>query len=763
MTAFGSLLSGAAHALPAVLRWLIVLLASYLVLFHLYIGVYGPPTNVVYLSVHLCLALALLFLFFPLGRRWDEPLNARSTIDLLLVAASLGILGYFLASIETWQQRIVDMRPVDSIAALVLIVIVVEAVRRTVGWALIVLAAIFVVHALFADRFPGVLYGPPVSVETLLQTIFIGDGGIFGIPVLVMAQYVVLFLLFGRLLQATGAGAFFTRLAFAVFGHRIGGPAKAAVVSSGLFGTVSGSGVSNVLTTGAFTIPMMKQLGYRAPFAGGVESAAAVGGAIMPPVMGAVAFMMAEFMGVSYAAIALAAIIPALLYYFAIYCTVHLEAKKLRLPTLDRADLPRLGPLLARQGYLALPLAMIIVLLMVGYSIVLVALVTSLGTILVSFIRPQTRISPARLAESIEATARATTSLSATCACAGIIIGAIFATGLSFQVSQMVIGIAAGKLWLLIVVSALIALVLGTGLTASAVYITMVATVIPILKAAGVDDMGAHMFAFYYGVVSDITPPTALAAVAAAGIARSNPFTTMLAASRIGIAAFIVPFTFVYSPALLMKGDAFTIVLATLTAALGLFAMAVALAGYLNRPLGGVRRTLFLAAALCLIMGGGWIDLVGFALFVAAWFADRVADESKRQTARPESLEPAPRSAIARWLERRASKEAEQAGSELGRADTDHRATDLDGLKRALQQDDAESGAIDFARWQAWAVIGVVVVALGAMGGRNLHATAPLVWLGGLAVTTCVLAFGLAWALRPVLRHAKPVNTALQV
>jgi TRAP transporter 4TM/12TM fusion protein len=713
------LLGGGAHALPAWLRWSIALLSSFLLLFHLYVGVYGPPTNIVYLAVHLCVALALAFLFVPLRRRWDEPLNAWSVLDLAGVAICFAVLAYLLASIDTWQQRLVEMRVIDSVMAVALIGVVIEIVRRTVGWALIVLSACFVVHALFADRFPGVFYGPPVSVESLLQTLFIGDAGIFGIPVLVMAQYVVLFLLFGRLLQETGAGAFFTRLAFAVFGHRVGGPAKAAVVSSGLFGTASGSGVSNVLTTGAFTIPMMARLGYRPAFAGGVEASAAVGGAIMPPVMGAVAFMMAEFMGVSYGAIALAAVLPAVLYYFAIYCTVHLEAKKFGLRTLARQDLPRAWPLIARQGYLAAPLLLIIVLLVAGYSIVLVALVTSLGTILVSFIRPETRVSPARMADAIEATARTTTSLSATCACAGLIIGSIFATGLSFQVTQVVISLAADKLWLLVVVSGLIALVLGTGLTASAVYITMVATVIPILKAAGVSDMGAHMFAFYYGVVADITPPTALAAVAAAGIARANPMSTMVEASRIGVAAFIVPVTFVYSPALLMQGDVLTIALATLTAGLGLFALAVALAGHLSRPIGAARRVVFLIGAFCLIMADGASDLVGLVLVALAC----APEFFKRATGyAPVAAAPA--------------------------ADDES----LDELKRVLQFEPRRAQSPpDFARWSAWLVIGAVAALLGALGARHAHAQAPLGWLAGLALGALVLVAGLRVALRPVL------------
>jgi len=725
MSAFAGLYVGAGGAQAGggaiVRRAATLLLAAFLLLFHLYAGAFGPPTNLVFLSVHLCTALALLVLLRPLG-----PGVACRLVDAALFAGIVFVLSYLLAVRDTWQTRLVEMDALDHAAAVVLAVVVAEAVRRTVGWALVIVAALFVVHALFADRFPGVLYGAPVSPTSLLQTLFFGDAGIFGIPVLVMAQYVVLFLLFGRLLQATGAGDFFNRLAFAIFGHRVGGPAKAAVVSSGLFGTLSGSGVSNVLTTGAFTIPMMRRLGYRASFAGGVESAAAVGGAIMPPVMGAVAFMMAEFMGVSYAAIVAAAILPALLYYFAIYCTVHLEARRLGLATLDRRLLPRVAPLLRSHGYLLAPLVLIVVLLVVGYSIVLVAMITSLATILVSFTRPSTRLSPSRLVDAITDTAHATTSLSATCACAGIIIGAIFATGLSFQVTQAVMGLAANQLWLLVVLSALIALVLGTGLTASAVYITMVATVIPILKAAGVSDMGAHMFAFYYGVVSDITPPTALAAVAAAGIARANPMATMLAASRIGIAAFLVPITFVYSPALLLQGDWTTIVAATLTAGLGLFAIAAALAGFVTCELPTWARVTCLVAGALLVFSGGIGDLVGILALGVVMMVDR-----RRRLAAP--------------VAHPAKARKPDAGA----------APDADFDARLAFEVPADAaGPRDFGCWPAWLIIGLVVVAMAIMGRTHLHAHAPLAWLASLAGLAIVLVGGLRAVIATTLLDA---------
>jgi TRAP transporter 4TM/12TM fusion protein len=678
------------------------LLGAFLILYHLAIGIYGPPTNAVFLPVHFGAALALLFLHQPL-RPWGR-FHPLALVDLLCIAVALWSAAYFLAQLEDWQLRFADMRPIDMWTAAAVTLLVLEAVRRTVGWALVAMAVAFCLHALYADRAPEPLFGPPVSFSTLMQTLLIGDAGIFGVPVLVMAQYVVLFLLFGRLLQNTGAGAFFTRIAFALFGHRIGGPAKAAVVSSGLFGTMSGSGVSNVLTTGSFTIPMMVRLGYRPPFAAGVEAAAAVGGAIMPPVMGAVAFMMAEFMGVPYVDIALAAAIPALLYYLAIYFTVHFEAKRYGLVGIARGELPSAWALLLRDGYLLIPLGLIVALLLLGWSIVLVAVVACAGTVLVSFLRLASRLSPLRMLSAAEATARVTGPLTATCACAGIIIGAIFATGLSFQVSQAIISLAGEQLWLLLVISALIAIVLGTGLTASAVYITMVATIIPILKLAGVNEMGAHMFAFYYGVVSDITPPTALACVAAAGIARANPMKAMLEGSRLGIAAFIVPMVFVAQPALLMRGSWTEILVASATAAAALLALSAALAGYLLGPLGPVRRLALSVAFVLMLMSDTSLDLLG-ALLLAACMA-------------PELIKgrPPARAALATST----------------------------GLRELIESAEDTGGAPpDFARPLGWAVVAVVALGIGWMGSVSLHATAPLLWLAGLMALSVVLLAGL--------------------
>jgi TRAP transporter 4TM/12TM fusion protein len=679
----------------------VALLATYLALYHLYIGIYGSPTNRVFLPVHLCLALALCFLAHPLpgGRGRAAFLDAVGAVGALL------LLAWCLLNLEDWDLKSVGLSTLDQIACTLFLLLIAESVRRTTGWSLIVLSGLFMVHALWARHFPGILHGAGVSWESLLISLVIGDSGIFGVPVLVIAQYVVLFLLFGRLLQIIGAGAFFSRMAFALFGARMGGPAKAAVLSSGLFGTMSGSGVSNVLTTGSFTIPMMVRVGYRPPFAAGVEASAAVGGAIMPPVMGAVAFMMAEFMGVGYAEVAIAAAIPALLYYLAIFFTVHFEASRLRLNGLPPDLLPRAWPLLKQEGYLLLPLATIVALILAGYSVVLVVVWSILTTVLISFRKRASAVSPHRFASALMATGTLTGPLTVTCAIAGVLIGSMGATGVGFQISQALVALSGQTLAGLLVMSALLALLLGTGLTASAVYITMVATVIPILKSAGVPDMAAHMFAFYFGVVSDITPPTALAAVTAAGIARSHPVTTMNQASRIGIAAFIVPFMFVYSPALLMQGSVFEVIRASASAALGLACLAAALTGYALRTLRGWERLVLVAACVLLIVDRWMFDLAGVALaaivLAPQWW----------------------------YLRRKQGTKVVHAWSE----------EDRNAIGEWMRKETLPRPAHDLSTVRGWILMAIVAAVFGMMGDMAWHSRNIAGWLAGLAICTALV------------------------
>lgn len=600
-------LSGRADG-PIWEAWAILCLGTFFILIHLYSGIFGSPDSLLYRSLHVNTALALVFLTRPLGK------GLLKAFDFVLIAGAVWVQVYFFIELETWNIRTVFFRPIDYFTSILFIILILEATRRVVGSILVVICLFFMAHALFANHFPGVFYGPPSSLKNLLQSVFLDSNGIFGTAVAVMANFVVLFILFGTLLNAAGGGAFFTRLAFALFGHRTGGPAKAAVVSSGMMGSLSGSAIGNVLTTGVFTIPLMIRLGYRRAFAGGVEAAASNGGIIMPPVMGAVAFIMAEFLDRPYIEIVAAAAIPALLYFLVIFVTVHSEARRLGLRKMPKSVLPSAWSILRREGYLLLPILLIIGALMAGRSIVYVAVMITGVTFLIALLQPRNRITPHALLKVAEETARATVGLSVAAAAAGIILGAIFAVGLSFQIAQAAANAAGDQLWALLILSALLAVVMGMGMTAVAIYLTLVATIIPILKIAGVPPIAAHFFAFYYGIISNITPPVALTAFAAAPIARANPIAVGVDASRLGLACFILPILFIYAPGLLLEGTWTETLHVTLMAALGLCAFATATTGFAFAPMAAWQRMGALAIFLLGVVPDLWLNIAAVGL-----------------------------------------------------------------------------------------------------------------------------------------------------
>lgn len=706
---------------------------------HLYTAIYGSPESKLFLMVHLSAAMVLAFMLKPLGSG-----KIAAVIDFILSAAAFGILGYMLFNFADWDSRVIALGVWDYLTGIALVILIAESVRRTVGWALLLVAGFFVVHALFADHFPGIFYGAPSSFESLLTALYIGNAGIFGVPLGVMANYVVLFIIFGESLAICGAGTFMTRFAFALFGHRAGGPAKAAVVASGLMGSISGSAIANVLTTGAFTIPMMKKLGYRSDFAGGVEAAASTGGMIMPPVMGVTAFMMADFMGIPYIQVVFAAAIPAFLYYWGIYWSVHFEAMKRHLKTVPRAELPNTWQLLKRQGYLGIPLVTLTIMLFLGWSVLIMALVGIMTVFVLSFIRKSTRLTPMRLEAIFERTANNTVPLSTACACAGIIIAAIFSTGLSFELGQTAIAAGGGKLWLILILAAIMGIILGMGITSSTVYITMVATVIPILKLAGVPEMAAHMFSMYYGVLSNITPPVALSAFAAASVAVSNPMTTGVQASRIGIAGFVVPFLFVYAPELLLIGNWKMTVWVTLTSAVGLASCAASFTGYLFKPLFVWQRLLLMAAFAFLIIPETSTDLIGFGLLMVT--------------------------AVTNWrgiAKQEARAEVEKKGFQLGRISRmiELRLRREEGRiavptsENILMRDKVLPGGEDDVTrpslYGGWALLAGAAFVMGLLGENSVHAVSPFLWLAALALVSLCMVSGLRLILKPVAVRAR--------
>lgn len=694
-------------ASPALLAGLATWVATVFVLLHLYVAMFGGPATLFFRPVHLILALVLVFVWFPLGRKPEAPFNRWTVVDLVLIAAAVWVFQFYLSLGRGIALRAVTMTPLDYAAAITLIVLVLEAVRRTVGPVIVGLCLLAIIYALWTESFPGVFYGPSVSPQRLISNIAFGNNGLFGVPLGVMANYVFLYILFGAMLSACGAGAFFNNLAFAIFGHRTGGPAKAAVVSSAVQGTISGSAISNVLISGSFTIPMMKRLGYRPPFAAGVEVVASNGGIITPPIMGAIAFMMAEFSGIPYAQIIVAAAVPAFLYFFIIFCSVHFEARRLGLPVFDRGALPQLSGVLWKEGFLIIPLVVVTATLLMGYSIAKVALAGIFTAFALSFMRSHTRLTPARLLAATTRAVRDTVGLSATCAAVGIIIAVFNATGLNFQITQTAAALAQSNLFLLLVITGFLAMVLGMGLSATAVYITMVATVVPLLVQSGIPTMAAHLFAIYFGIAANITPPVALAAYAAAPLAGANPLAVGLQAVRLGFGLYLLPFLFVYGPELLLIGTPAEIVYAIVSTSVALAAFAAAAAGFLMARLDAASRIGLASGAALVALPGIATDAAGFAMLAVLAAINRRAAGATPQRAPAIAFEAPP----------------QQAETEVG----------------------GPPGA--WALAVGWGVVLLAAVLVDGLGRRNLHSAAPLDWLAWLSVIAAVLAV-VPWLLR---------------
>ena len=585
--------------------------------FHLYVAFVGPPDAYVMRGSHLAFALVLAFLVMPGLTGQDKRIGP---VGWVLVAVAAACSLYPAANLEYIQNRMYyvdDPTVADYIFGLGLVVLVMEATRRFTGWALPITAAVFLAYGL-------TLGGQSVGI--MLDQLYLTTEGIFGIPLYVSATYVMLFILFGAFVERSGAGQLFMDFALALAGHTSGGPAKVAVITSSLFGTVSGSAVANVMTTGTFTIPLMKRTGYRPAFSGAVEAVASTGGQLMPPIMGAAAFVMAEFLGVSYLKVAAFALLPALLYYVAVFMAVHFEAKRIGLKGLPRADLPRLKEVLLERGHLFLPLIIIVGVLLAGRSAAFAALVGIASVIPTTWLRASTRhtFTPAVVLQALEAGARNTLVVALACACAGIVIGTITLTGLGLSFTGVVLALSQNSLILALVLTMLAGILLGMGLPTTPAYIVQVALLVPALVKLGVAVEAAHLFVLYFAVLSAITPPVAMAVYAANGISGATLMDSSWAAVKLGLTGYIIPFMFVFSPSLLLMGDTTTVLLAAATATVGVTCLAGGLhQHFLLGTLRPFERVLLLAAALVLIKPGLMTDLIGIGLIALTLASQR--------------------------------------------------------------------------------------------------------------------------------------------
>lgn len=580
----------------------------------IYVTLFATFLEEVRLTSFMALIVLMGFLTYPAKKGENRP-NYMPWYDIVIMILGTASYLYFTFNANAILQQGTRFQPYQIVIGVVAVLTIMELTRRSVGIPILCVAAFFVIYALGIGLTNPDFFG---RIRYFVRNLFYTKEGVFSTPVNVCSKYIVVFIIFGAFLERTGISNFFISLANCVAGKYAGGPAKVAVISSALCGMVSGSSVGNTVTTGSVTIPMMKETGYKSEFAGAVEAAASTGGQIMPPIMGAAAFLMADFIGVPYSDILSRAILPAILFFAGIFIAVHLEAKRLKLSGIPAEQLPKFK-ILVRKIYLLIPLIMLVVWVSGNYmTMQKAASLAIVLAIVVSLFNKESRITFSKCIDALEAGGKGTITVAAACGVAGIISGSITMTGLANELINGIINVANNHLIIALVLTMLCCIVLGMGVPTTANYCIMAATCAPILIRMGVPALAAHFFVFYFGIVADITPPVALAAYAGSAIAKSNPMKTAFNASRLAIAVFIVPYVFCYSPALLLiDTKPLEVALIAATSFIGIFGVSSALEGYLFGYMNPIIRIVFLAAGLLLIVPGIATDAIGLVLIVA--------------------------------------------------------------------------------------------------------------------------------------------------
>ena len=595
----------------------LAIFAVFMSLYHIYTLVFTLSNPLATLSAHWGFGMILIFFFYPAGKK--SRLDKISILDGTFVLAVVAVVAYVLKDADGMITRSAYFKPVtlDIVFGIIAIIITLEGARRTIGLGLPVISLLLVAYALWGNYLPGKFSGNAVSPTRLISFLF-SQEGIFGTPIKMSMEMILPLTLFGSFLTVNGTGEMFMDLAISGFGHRRGGPAKVAVISSALFGSVSGSAMANVVGTGTFTIPLMKKNGYSSEFAGAVEAVSSTGGQIMPPIMGSGAFIMSELLGVSYSSIALAALLPALLYYFTVYLAVDLEAAKKDLVGVDTDGYDRPGKIMRDGWYLLLPLvALVLTLAVFRQSVIRAAMIGIVTSIACGLLNSKNRMKFMDIIKSLEMGAMRSMSIIAVCACAGIAIGAIMASGLGLKFTILVTQLAGNSLFLALLLSGLAATVLGMGLPTVAAYIISAAVLAGALTTMGIPVLAAHFFLFYYCLLSQITPPVAMAAYAASNIAKANPHKIGFMACRIGIMLFILPFAIVYGPSMVLIGTWQEILFAAITGFIGVYCFTAGQFGWIsNGPLKPINRILLVLGSLGMIFSGPKSDLIGFIFVV---------------------------------------------------------------------------------------------------------------------------------------------------
>lgn len=582
-------------------------------LYHVYarLTTYAPDQHAL-LFITLTFSLVLSFLLWP--ARKDATPDRVPWSDLALAALSIICVGYMFVNYDYIVNRFPTAHPLaamDMAVGAVGMLLVLEATRRTIGASLPIVAIVFLAYALVGPWLFGFLYHRGLSVEITIDQSWFTTEGVFGVPLTVAGTYVILFIVFGTFLEKSGAGQFFMNFANAIAGGARGGPGKVAVVSSSLFGTISGSAVANVMVDGWLTIPMMKKTGFKPEAAAAIEAVASTGGQIMPPIMGAAAFVMAEFLGASYTEVMIAATIPALFYYGALFAAIHFNAVRSGLKGLPREELPILGHIMVQQAHLFLPVIVLLGLLFLGFTPTYGAIIATVALVAISWLRPATGLGVRACLEALRDGAVHTVPVAMACASAGIVIGIVLQTGLALRFTAFLIEFTYGYLVLALLITMIAGVILGMGMPTTPAYIMQAALLVPAIIKLGVDPMAAHMFAFYFSCLSAVTPPVALAVYAAASIGGAGLWGSGVQAVKFAAAGFIVPFFFVYNPSLLFSGTWDEILRAVVTGSIGVVALAAGLEGYFIRSAIWFERLLFLAAAFLLIDPGALTDVIG--------------------------------------------------------------------------------------------------------------------------------------------------------
>lgn len=576
------------------MRMIIKVLLLILAMSHLYFAFAGYPGPYYLRGYHVGIGVGLIYLV----TNWrGEQVEKPSLLNVALALAVLFAALYPAIHIDYVQQRFMyvdDLTRWDLVVGTGLVFLVLEGTRRVLGPALPLTAIGFILFALTTTN---------TSYPLLIEQMFLTTDGIFGIPVAVSATFMVLFILFGAMVERMGVGKLFMDFAVALTGRQAGGPAKVACITSGLFGSVSGSAVANVMTTGAFSIPLMKRIGFKPSFAASVEAVSSTGGQIMPPVMGAAAFVMAEYLGVSYLTVAALALVPAVLYYIAVFASIHFEAKRLDVGSVPEDQLVPLRQVIVESGHMFLPLALIVAVLFMGYSAPLAALAGIVAVLPTAFLRKTTRhyVTIENTLNALEAGARNALTIAAATACAGIVVGVINLSGIGLTFSNFVISAANDTLLIALVLSMVAGIILGMGMPTTPAYIVQVALMVPALVTLGVQVEAAHLFVFYFAILSAITPPVAMAVYAANALAGASIWEASIKAVKLGVTGFIIPFLFVYEPAILLQGDPFYVALVVLQAVVGVIVLSAAMHGYLLTVLTHWQQAVLLLATVGLI------------------------------------------------------------------------------------------------------------------------------------------------------------------